>query len=87
MQVTFETPSQPIPNRFLGLGIKTILLFALLLLLVEVVLILAIFGSDLLFTTIDPASLAPGAQQATLQLRQTVPTCVLNARTYAALYL
>ncbi len=83
MQGTRETSS----GRLAGLGIKTILLFALLLLLVEVVLILAIFGSDLIFTTIEPGSLVPGAQQATVQLRQTVPTCVLNARTYAALHL
>ena len=87
MQVTSETLSHPIPSRFLGLGLKTILLFAMLLLIVEVLLILAIFGSDLIFTTIDPASFAPGAQQAVQQLRQSVPSCGITARTFAALYL
>ena len=85
MRFPVETSSRT--SRFLGFGIKTILMFALLLLVIEIVLIVAIFGSDLIFTTIDPASFAPGAQQAVQQLRQSVPSCGITARTFAALYL
>lgn len=85
MQVAAETSSQT--SRFLRIGVKAILIVALFLLLIEVVLILAIFGSDLIFTTIDPSSFAPGAQQAVQQLRQSVPSCGITARTFASLYL
>lgn len=77
--------SNALPSRFFGLGLKGFMILAAILLVIEIAIIFAVFGTDLIFKEIDVSSLAPGAQQASLHLRQSMQSCVTTARTFAAL--
>ncbi|MFZ5733879.1 MAG: hypothetical protein ACOY4O_14175 [Pseudomonadota bacterium] len=83
MQANSQQPPNTFPNRFFGLGLKGFLLLAAILLLLEIAVIFAIFGTDLFFNLIDElTSVTPGA----VQINQIVQSCVTTARTMALLH-
>ncbi|OQW59250.1 MAG: hypothetical protein A4S14_04490 [Proteobacteria bacterium SG_bin9] len=75
--------SNAFPSRFFGLGLKGFMILAVILLVIEIAFIFAVFGTDLIFQEIDVSNLAPGAQQASLHLRQSMQNCIATARTFA----
>lgn len=83
MQTNSQQPPATFPNRFFGLGLKGFLALAAILLLLEIAVILAIFGTDLVFNLIlDLSSVPPAAVQA----NQTMQSCTTTARTLALLH-
>lgn len=83
MQTNSQQPPATFPNRFFGLGLKGFLALAAILLLLEIAVILAIFGTDLVFNLIlDLSSVPPAAVQA----NQTMQSCAMTARTLALLH-
>lgn len=71
--------SNAFPSRFFGLGLKGFLILAAVLLVIEIAIIIIVFGTDLIFTEIDLSNLAPSAQHATVNLQ----SCIAKARTFA----
>lgn len=82
MQANSQQPPSRFPTRFFGLGLKGFLALAAILLLLEITLILAIFGTDLFFNLIDELTgVTPGA----VPVNQTVQSCTTTIRTLALL--
>lgn len=82
MQTNSQQPPNTFPNRFFGLGLKGFLALAVILLLIEIAIIVAIFGTDLFFNLIDELTgVTPGA----VPVNQTVQSCTTTMRTLALL--
>lgn len=75
--------SNAFPARFFGLGLKGFLMLAAILLLLEIAIIFAVFGTDLFFSLIidEFSSVTPAA----LQTSHSLQTCATTARTFALL--
>lgn len=83
MQAKSRQTSRTFPNRFFGLGLRGFLILAAILLLLEIAVIFAVFGTDLFFNLIDDlTSIGPSGA---VPVNQTVQSCITTARTFALL--